>query len=421
MGDSAAAIAVSGMGCVSAAGLNLAEHGAALAGGEVFCGPVPAEIYATSLPFPVFSVAGDPLALTGRLSEVTAIAAESSTLDASDRLPLSRTGRLALAAALEAIKQAGFAPAALRGKKVGVCLGTTVGCAFNDEDYYRAWRQGGRPPLEPVQRYLQGNVSTALQAILQLAGPALVITNACASGTDAIGVAADWLRRGRCDLAIAGGGDALSRIAGNGFTSLQLTDSAPCRPFDESRQGLNLGEGAGVLLLERRATAEREGRRPRGWVRGFGTASDAWHPTAPHPEGIGMQRAIGVALAGSGLRRQDIALINGHGTGTPANDLAETTATAEVFGEDGRVPLVSTKALTGHTLGAAGAIEAIFTLLALQAGETAGSRRCRRPDPAFRYRPLAEGEEKALAGPIGISQSLAFGGGNSCLVLEAAG
>ncbi|ADH85820.1 beta-ketoacyl-[acyl-carrier-protein] synthase family protein [Desulfurivibrio alkaliphilus] len=411
MDDAAVAIAVGGMGCVSAAGLNLEEHGAALAGGEVACGPVPAEIYATSLPFPVFSVAGDPLALTGRLPEVAA---------AAELTALSRTSRLALAAALEALADAGLSPEMLRGRKVGVCLGTTVGCAFNDEDYYRAWRQGERPPLAPVQRYLQGNVSIALQAVLQLAGPALVITNACASGTDAIGVAADWLRQGRCDLAIAGGADALSRIAGNGFTSLLLTDAAPCRPFDESRQGLNLGEGAAVLLLERESAGARQGRRPRGWIRGFGTAGDAWHPTAPHPQGIGLQRAIGVALAGSDLRRQDIALINGHGTGTPANDLAETTATAEVFGADGRVPLVSTKALTGHTLGAAGAVEAVFTLLALQAGKTVGSRRCRRPDPAFPYRPLAEDEERVLTGPIGISQSLAFGGGNSCLVLEAA-
>ncbi|MDF1614729.1 beta-ketoacyl-[acyl-carrier-protein] synthase family protein [Desulfurivibrio dismutans] len=412
MGDSAAAVAVSGLGCLSAAGLNLDEHRNALAGGEVNCGPVPAEIYATSLPFPVFSVAGDIRAVVGGLST------DEATMTAV--AGLSRTGRLALAAALEAIARAGLDPASLRGRKVGVCLGTTVGCAFNDEDYYRAWRQGRRPPLAPLQRYLQGNISTALQAILQLAGPALVITNACASGTDAIGVAADWLRRGRCELAIAGGADALSRIAGNGFTSLLLTDADPCRPFDESRQGLNLGEGAGVLLLERRESATREGRRPQGWIRGFGTAGDAWHPTAPHPEGIGMQRAIAAALQGSSLQRRDISLINGHGTGTPANDLAETTAVAAVFGENGQVPLVSTKALTGHTLGAAGAIEAIFTLLALQAGKTVGSRRCRRPDPAFHYCPLAEDEERVLAGPIGLSQSLAFGGGNSGLILEAA-
>jgi 3-oxoacyl-(acyl-carrier-protein) synthase len=411
---SAGAIAISGLGCISGAGMNLEEHRQALAGRAVGCGQVPSWLFATALPFPVFSAPRDPLAGGG------AVLARSQAALAT--AGLSRTCLLALGATLQALGQAGIDRPALQRKRVGICLGTTVGCAFNDEDYYRSWREGARPPLEPVRRYLQGNISSALQAMLAVSGPCLVITNACASGTDAIGVASNWLKAGRCELVIAGGADALSRIAYNGFAALLLTDTAPCRPFDESRRGLNLGEGAGILLLERQDAARQEGRQPLGWVRGYGTAADAWHPTAPHPEGRGLQQAINTALDGGGreCRREEIALINGHGTGTPSNDVAETAALAAVFGEDCHPPLVSTKALTGHTLGAAGGLEAIFTLLALQSGRTTGSCRCRRPDPSFRYRPLSQQEEVALTGMIGISQSLAFGGSNSCLVLEAA-
>lgn len=409
--ESADGIVISGMGCVSAAGRNPEEHLQALNGQPVSCGPVPERDFVTSLPFPVFSAPPEPP--TGSEPDHHRLAPAATAL--------GPTGLLALKATLQALARAGIGAADLQGKRVGICLGTTVGCAFNDEDYYRAWRRGDRPPLEPVWRYLRNNISAALQELLAVSGPSLVITNACASGTDAIGVAGNWLRSGRCDLAIAGGADALSRIACNGFAALQLADPNPCRPFDQSRQGLNLGEGAGILIMESGATARRGNRRPLGWVRGYGTASDAWHPTAPHPEGRGLQAAITAALGDqNGFRREQIALINGHGTGTPSNDLAETSALAAIFASGYRPPLVSTKPLTGHTLGAAGAIEAIFTLLALQSGKTPGTRRCQHPDPAFPYRPLAEAEQVELSGKIGLSQSLAFGGGNSCLVLEAA-
>ncbi|HET98218.1 MAG TPA: beta-ketoacyl-[acyl-carrier-protein] synthase family protein [Desulfurivibrio alkaliphilus] len=404
-------IAISAMGCVSAAGRNPEEHLRSLNGRPVPCGPVPAETFATSLTFPVFSAPDEPLpSPTPDYPRLGQIAAD-----------LGPTARLALRAALQALVRSGIEPADLRKKRVGICLGTTVGCAFNDEDYYRAWRQGAHPPLDPVRRYLRNNISAILQEILGVSGPSLVVTNACASGTDALGIAGNWLRSGRCDLAIAGGADALSRITCNGFAALQLTDSAPCRPFNQNRQGLNLGEGAAVLILENESSAHRARRRPIGWLRGYGCAADAWHPTAPHPEGRGLQAAITAALKDAMIpNRKQIAMINGHGTATPSNDLAETSALAAIFTLDYRPPLISTKSLTGHTLGAAGAIEAVFTLLALQNETVSGTRRCRQPDPAFPYRPLTENEQVPLTGRIGLSQSLAFGGGNSCLVLEAA-
>ncbi|MDH3359425.1 MAG: beta-ketoacyl-[acyl-carrier-protein] synthase family protein [Desulfobulbaceae bacterium] len=410
------AVAISGAGCISAAGIDLAAHGQALAGKSPGCVSVPAWLFKTSLSFPVFAAPEDPLS------------PESRQLLAAQNVPdsllaeLSRTSLLIIEAALQALTQANVDFASLKSQRVGICLGTTVGCAFNDEDYYRSWRQGERPDLPPVLRYMGGNISSVLQKVLSVEGPVLVVTNACASGTDAIGIAKGWLETDRCDLAIAGGGDALSRIAYNGFASLMLADTKPCRPFDVSRQGLNLGEGAGVMILEKESTLKQRGGQPLGWVHGYGTASDAWHPTAPHPQGRGLQQAILHALKSvkQGIAKTDIALINAHGTGTPSNDAAETAAIAAVFADGPIPPFVSTKGITGHTLGAAGGLEAVFTLLALQQGITHGACRCNTPDPDFPCSPVLQNEQVALAGRMGISQSLAFGGGNSCLVLEAA-
>ena len=415
MNISGDAVAISGTGCISAAGSTLVAHRQALAGKSPTCVEVPSWLFRTTLPYPVFAGPKDPLSR------------ESRDLLAANNVPdsllteLSRTSLLIIEAALQALAQANIDLASLGARRVGICLGTTVGCAFNDETYYRSWRQGDRPDLAPVFRYLAGNISSVLQKVLAVEGPVLVVTNACASGTDAIGIANGWLETDRCDLAIAGGGDALSRIAYNGFASLMLADTQPCRPFDVSRQGLNLGEGAGVMILEKDSTVKKRGAQSLGWIRGYGTASDAWHPTAPHPQGRGLQQAILHALQSGEqvVAKKDIALINAHGTGTPSNDAAETAAIAAVF--DGSVPpFVSTKGITGHTLGAAGGLEAVFTLLALQDGVTHGSCRCVNPDPDFPCRPVLENGQVALSGRIGISQSLAFGGGNSCLVLEAA-
>jgi 3-oxoacyl-(acyl-carrier-protein) synthase len=271
-----------------------------------------------------------------------------------------------------------------------------------------------------VQYYLAGNVASALHRILGTSGPSAVITNACASGTDAIGVACNWLTSGQCDLAIAGGADELSRVAYNGFASLMLADKEPCRPFSRERRGLNLGEGAGIVVLEREDKRAARSGQPLGWVRGYGCAADAWHPTAPHPAGRGLKAALRQALRDCGDRQLFPALINAHGTGTKANDLAETAALAEIFPENVELVVVSTKGLTGHTLGAAGGIEAICTLLALRAGRTPGTVGCLDPDPELSLRPLTQTENRQLCGRWGISQSLAFGGSNSALVLEAA-
>ncbi len=222
-----------------------------------------------------------------------------------------------------------------------------------------------------------------------------------------------WLEQGLCDVAIAGGADELYNVACHGFNSLMLVSSSPCRPFSARRDGLNLGEGAGVVLLERNAPQERS----LGRILGYGAAADGYHPTAPHPEGRGLLQAIRAALQKAEKRVEDIAYINAHGTGTPVNDRIESLVLAK-HGFAAGLPVVSTKGMTGHTLGAAGGIEAIFTLLCLNAGETAGTVGCPSCDAALPFAVLEEGAQAALSGTIGISQSLAFGGSNSALVME---
>jgi 3-oxoacyl-(acyl-carrier-protein) synthase len=321
----------------------------------------------------------------------------------------------------EALTQSKLDADELRGKTVGIVLGTTVGCTFLNETYYRDWKTGRVRNDGPIFDYLSSNLAETLQRILQVSGPRAVITNACASGTDAIGLALDWLRCNLCDIAIAGGADALSRVACHGFSSLMLISQRPCRPFDQNRDGLNLGEGAGILVMEREKDAHARQAVISGWVRGYGSASDAYHPTAPHPEGRGLQEAIRLAIAEAGIGLADIGFVNAHGTGTPANDITELTALRRLgFSTHPDCPIVSTKGATGHTLGAAGGIEAVLTLGILNAGTTRGNIGCTECDPKLPLPVPTERESCPISGRIGMSESLAFGGGNSAIILEGA-
>jgi 3-oxoacyl-[acyl-carrier-protein] synthase-1/3-oxoacyl-[acyl-carrier-protein] synthase II len=246
-----------------------------------------------------------------------------------------------------------------------------------------------------------------------LSGPVQTVVNACSSGTDAVGIAAQWLRDGLCDLVLAGGADELCRTTCNGFTSLMITDSEPVRPFDRSRKGLNLGEGAGMLVLESDDLVRQRPGRTLASVVGYGGACDAHHLTAPHPEGAGLKRALQEALAACGAGPGDIAFVNAHGTGTPDNDRVESRTLAEVLPG---VPFLSTKGFTGHTLGAAGGIEAALTLACLEQGRIPASIGFAETDPELPVSPVREAT--ATPGRLALSQSLAFGGNNAVIVFE---
>lgn len=242
------------------------------------------------------------------------------------------------------------------------------------------------------------------------------ISTACSSSANSLMMAAREIAHGKRDLALAGGADCLSRFTLNGFNSLMILDRQPCRPFDADRQGLNLGEGAAYLVLASERAVEKLGLSPLGCLQGYGNVNDAYHQTASSPEGLGNQAAMRAALSEAGLRPDQIGYINLHGTGTTNNDESEGRAVQSVFGD--LIPrLSSTKANTGHTLGAAGAVEAVFCLWTLQYGWIYPNLRWNTPMPDLGWTPQTEriidtGIEHVL------SNSFGFGGNCSSLVFS---
>ena len=325
----------------------------------------------------------------------------------------SLTVKYALHASAAALNQAGWSEEDLSKLTVGVCMGTTVGSTLNSEEFYREYLQGGVPDMEPVHMFLDGNPAEAVARATGFSGPCQTVVNACSSGTDAIGIGAEWIESGLCDVVLAGGTDELCRTTYNGFASLMIMDAEPCRPFDKSRAGLNLGEGAGVMVLESSSLRNKGKKKILGSVLGYGSACDAYHLTAPHPRGSGLRRAMSQALELSRADTSEVAFVNAHGTGTMDNDRVEATVLNEILPD---TPFLSTKGYTGHTLGAAGGIEAVFTLSCLNMGRIPASAGFSQCDPALDMAPVKK--NTFIAGQVAVSQSLAFGGNNGVLVLQ---
>jgi 3-oxoacyl-[acyl-carrier-protein] synthase-1/3-oxoacyl-[acyl-carrier-protein] synthase II len=325
---------------------------------------------------------------------------------------LLRTTRLALSAVMEALADAGLSGEELAQLRVGVCVGTTVGCAMNNEEFYAEFINGADPDMAPIDRYLRSNPAAAIAKHYQLDGPCLTVVNACSSGTDAIGIGASWIRSGLCDVVLAGGADELCRVTYNGFASLMINDTHSVKPFDAERKGLNLGEGAGILVLESAEFMAKRMKIPRGYILGYGSATDAYHLTAPHPEGRGLRRALSEALQAASISPGQIAFINAHGTGTPDNDKVESLVLSEIFPD---VPFISTKGYTGHTLGAAGAIEAALTLVCLEQQKLPANIGFRTADPQLPVQPVSQ--TTVIEGKVALSESLAFGGNNSVVII----
>lgn len=333
-----------------------------------------------------------------------------------DGLPLLRTSKLGLWAAREALAQAALGADGIDLGRIGVAMGTTVGCAFDAEDYYRACLSGKHPGTEAMAAFLGNDLATVVAALADARGPRATVVNACASATDAIGLGAMWIDSGQCDVVLAGGADALHRVPFLGFGVLRNTSSKDCRPFDLHRNGLNLGEGAGLIVLERAAHARARAASILGYVAGYATAADAHHPTAPHPDGLGLRRAIRQALADAELTRADIGFVHAHGTGTTHNDRVEGRALGELLSPD--ITLFSSKGYTGHTMGAAGALGAVFALSHLRDALVPASAGFQTPDPECLVVPTTH--NRPLRAGAALCSSLAFGGTNSVLVLRAA-
>ena len=387
-------VAVTGIGCLCAAGMNFKECMTSLFSGG--CRPHPPSRFSSDHPtaYPVFEI--------------------RQTHSASDNGPqpdIMLTAKFALIAAEEALANAGLNREMLQDKRVGVCIGTTVGSAMNNEEFYRGYRSRRRPHMDAIISYLNSNPAQVIADKYGISGPCQTIVNACSSGTDAIGLGASWIRSGLCDVVIAGGADELCRVTYNGFISLMITDESPCKPFDANRKGLNLGEGAAILVLESKAFSCMRNQSPHAMVLSYESACDAYHLTAPEPNGRGLKQALSTAMAACQKSVDSIAFINAHGTGTPDNDRVESQVLNQLLAG---VPFLSTKGYTGHALGAAGAIEAAFTIACLKAGKIPASAGFESQDPELPAAPVQQ--ETAVNGTVAISQSLAFGGNNAVIV-----
>ena len=379
---------ITGLGVISAAGDNVAETLSSFALGERNAGPV--TLFPTTLTSPVFEV---------------------KQLPTGYHLEGWRTLSLARVAVDEALREARLE--SLEGLRVGVCLGTTVASQLNDLPFYRSYRDNGSADMAAIDRFLKGNLAEYIARKLGARGPQLTVANACSSGTDAIGVGLSWLKSGLCDMVIAGGADELSHVPYCGFASLGVANPGLCAPFDRDRMGLNLGEGAGVLLIETAASAKRRGVTSDLALLGYGSANDAYHLTAPAPDGVGLKASLRAAMAEAGIEPGDIGFVNAHGTGTTDNDLVEGKVFGEMFGPTLRI--LSTKGYSGHTLGAAGGIEAVFAAAGLREGWIPASAGFRDRDENIPIEPVRE--KTAISGRYALSTSLAFGGNNAAILI----
>ncbi len=331
---------------------------------------------------------------------------------------LSIADRFAIAAADEAVLSAALDLDVCR-ERTGVFFGSSAAGMLEGEWYYETHiKRGARHAHKGLVASQQFNgPGDAVARRLRVGGAVETISSACASGAMAIGAALQALRRGDVEVALAGGSDALCQLTYAGFNALRSVDERPSRPFRKDRLGLSLGEGAGVLVLESVARASARGARPIAILSGEASTCDAHHMTAPQPDGSGAEDAVRLALADAGVLPGDVDFINAHGTGTPLNDAAEAAAFRAVFGERTRsIPLTSTKALIGHLLGSAGAVEAVCTVLGLSRGEVHPVPEGGEHDPDLDV-DLVLGTPRPLpAARCAISTSLAFGGANSVLV-----
>lgn len=391
-------VVVTGVGFVSSLGLDAQSTWRRMLEGD--CGVGPLEV--VSLP-----------------TEPVQIAAQVALpADAPGARRSNRCERLAFLALADALAQAEPELESGDPRRRGVFQGAATSGLPVAEDYLLDRMAGRRGQATGPIYQNSCNVTDALGEQLHAMGPRSTIMNACSSSLMAIGQAWEQVASGDLDLAVAGGAEALCRMTFAGFSSLKAMDTQPCRPFSRDRAGLNLGEGAVQLILEPLPRAKARGARILAEVLGYGASMDAHHPTAPHPEGEGAARAIGMALRTSGLYAEEVDLVSAHATATPANDGAETLAIKRALGDAARnLSVTASKSQFGHTLGAAGAVGAGVAILALRDQVVSPTLRLVEPDPEcdLDCTALVAKERRIRAALV---NAFAFGGNNVCLALR---
>jgi 3-oxoacyl-[acyl-carrier-protein] synthase II len=398
-------VVVTGLGAVTPLGETFPASWDALVAGQ-----------AADAPLELFDTAGCRAhrACTARLPDLPGFSRKALSR-------LSRASRLALPAAREALAHARLLDADGRSLRadLAISLSTTAGGMAFGENFCRDVLAGKRAHLfSQVERYLPQQQVLDLQQDLAVSGPSVVMANACASGANALGHAADMILAGETDCVLAGGFEALCELVFVGFDCLQATTTEKCRPFDVNRSGLMIGEAGAFLVLESRTAAEARGATILATLAGYGHSTDFFHLTQPQPAGEVLVQVMRAALEEAGLAPAQLGYINAHGTATPVNDGPEAAAYRALLGEAlGATRISSTKAAIGHTLGAAGAVEALFTIAALRSGQLPPQLNLREPMPEIAPA-LVTANEKLPDIRHAMSVNLGFGGSNAALVFS---
>ncbi|MEO6316900.1 MAG: beta-ketoacyl-[acyl-carrier-protein] synthase family protein [Chitinophagaceae bacterium] len=395
-----AAVYVAGVGVVSAIGNNTKNCLQALAASRAGIGPITSldSIYKSTIPVAEVKLTNKALAAATGISP-----------------SVSRTALLAAMAAQEAWDDAGIS--AQHKWRTGFVSANSVGGMDKTEAFFSAFiKDKNRGKLRDVVNHECGAVTELVADRLGIKNFITTVSTACSSSANSIFFGARLIKHNKLDVVVAGGADALTKFTLNGFNTLQILDRAFCQPFDENRRGLNLGEGAGYVVLVSERVAARIKNKMYCRLSGYANANDAHHQTASSPDGAGSYAAMKGALELSGLQTTDISYINLHGTGTFNNDISEGTAIQRLF-EPHYPKMSSTKAFTGHTLGASGGIEAVFSSLAIKHGIIYPNLRLQTPIQALPFVPEKTFQENASVNHV-LSNSFGFGGNCSSLIFS---
>ncbi|KLU61058.1 3-oxoacyl-[acyl-carrier-protein] synthase 2 [Peptococcaceae bacterium CEB3] len=403
---------ITGMGVISPIGNSLEEFWSGLVEGKSGIGSVTR-----------FDVSSLPTQVAGEVKDFQ----PENWLDRKESRHMDRFAQFAVAAAKMALKDADLAPERLDKERAGAVLGCGIGGVITFEEQKEVLMKKGPGRVSPffVPMLISNMAAGHLSLAFGLRGPSLTVVTACASATNAIGEALRIIQRGEADVVLCGGTEApITELAFAGFCSMKAMSTEKgnpagvCRPFDKRRSGFVIGEGAGILVLEAEEHAEARRARVYAELCGYGSSSDAYHITAPAPGGTGAAKAMALALQDAELSAREVDYINAHGTGTDANDLTETQAIKSVFGASAySVPVSSSKSMTGHLMGATGAVEAIASALVIERGTIPPTINYGEPDPEcdLDYVPNVARVKKVA---VAMSNTFGFGGHNATIVLR---
>jgi 3-oxoacyl-[acyl-carrier-protein] synthase II len=401
-------VVITGCGVLCAAGAELDDFWRSLTSGRSFIGPL------TNFAYP-----GQDIPLG---AEVTIPAEDTLSPDIDENPYRARCAQLALAASRRALAHAGLKPGDECLSRAGVVLGTTMGEERQIGDLSERRKKLATDSVDAgfLARADNHKLAAAIATRYGLGGPVLLNATACSSGNASVAWAYDMVCEGTTDLMLAGGADTFTRLIYCGFSRMSALSKTACKPFDKNRDGVSFGEGSGILVIEELENARKRGANILAEILGYGVSNDAYHVTAPEPNGTGFIRAIEQALRTAQTSPDQIGYVCAHGTGTQYNDQGEVRAIKTVFGERAsRIPLSSIKAAIGHTNGASGAIATIACTLALVHQMVPPTATLVEPDPEFDM-DFVMGQARATSFSTCLNMAAGFGGSNICLLITRA-